>query len=221
MIRSLAMQQTREMYLAVGGFAALVVVVGIIAIFVARGAKRKAKAWMDFAQTLGMRGSGTWPEMRMTGSIDGISVGIEHHRQITYDRDYSSADRSTDRKVKQWCQAWAGIPGGAGDLQIAEEGLFAKLAKLVGSQDIKTGDPKFDKRFIVKSSNTDSAVARLHPKARAALLSLEDTLRGEITVEDGSVKWKKPNSSVTPERALEIMKQLAQAARAFEISAAA
>jgi len=98
-------------------------------------------------------------------------------------------------------------------VQIAEEGLFAKLSKLVGATDIETGDPKFDKRFMVKSAHPAATKARLGPTVRDSLVRLEAALRGQITVENSEVRWK--GGSASHERAIEILKHLAVTARSF------
>ena len=200
------------MYIAVGGGAGFLVLVLIIALWVRSWAKKRAQQWHDIAKANGLSGSGTWPQMAMSGTIDGVGVGLRHEREVTY-RHNSRADRD-DRQVKAWCEAHASLPVSTGDLKVAEEGIFAKLGKLVGMQDIQTGDAKFDKRFSVKSSDPERAKQLLTQRAREALLALEDGLRGEITIEGGRVRWKK-GGSVPHDRAIEVMKHLAAAANAF------
>ena len=56
-------------------------------------------------------------------------------------------------------------------LRISPETWAAKLWKLFGTQDVKTGDEEFDRTFLVNAENEVQAEKSLTASARQALLS--------------------------------------------------
>jgi len=58
-------------------------------------------------------------------------------------------------------------------LRIVPEGLFASLRKAFGSEDLQTGDPAFDGRFLVQGSPAARALEALDGKTRRRLLHLD------------------------------------------------
>ena len=209
-------QQQQWAYIAVGSLIGIAVLMIIIMLLVRGGRKRKARAWEDTAKANGLAPSGTFPLLEMHGTLDGVRVEIEHHMTTKLRRDYDNYKP----QVSRWVEASASLPISTGDLTVAEEGVFAKLKKLVGAQDIQTGDPKFDKRFSVKGSNENRAREVLTAPAREALLAAESELRGEITVERGCVCWR-GGTEISAERAIAILKKLASTAQAFANAKAA
>lgn len=193
---------------------------GLVLMLVLRGgAKKKAQQWIEAARAAGLNAKGTYPLMEMTGRLDGISVEIENKLELTSGPERTDDDGNdrTQTRTNHFCKASASIPVSTGDMQIAEETLFGKLSKLVGAQDIKTGDNAFDKRFMVKASDVDKAKASLSEPARKALLAAEKSLGGALSVTNGYIEWK--GGQVKHERAIEIVRQLAATAKAFDTTA--
>jgi hypothetical protein len=59
------------------------------------------------------------------------------------------------------------------DLSLSPEGLFAKLGKLVGGQDIQVGDPELDRAFLIKGAFEEEVRPfLLEPRTRTALLAI-------------------------------------------------
>ena len=209
------MQDKMTMYYAIAGVAGLIVLTAIIAVLVSGGTKKKTRAWMELASRNGLAGGGTWPLLSLSGALDGVAVGLEHHREFVTAGmlDQIQTDSTGRAETHSWCEAWAALPPSVGGREIAEGGLLAKHSKLVGAQDLKTGDHAFDKKFMVKSHQPDAAIAALVPGARAALLAIENELRGHIMVHGRTVRWK--GSPVNGDRAVAIVRRLADTAKTF------
>ncbi|HLP09256.1 MAG TPA: hypothetical protein VK178_13910 [Opitutaceae bacterium] len=56
-------------------------------------------------------------------------------------------------------------------LQLAAQNFLTALGVKLGMQDVKVGDPVFDERFVLKTSDPDFASAALLPEIRAGLLA--------------------------------------------------
>jgi len=76
------------------------------------------------------------------------------------------------------------------NMHIYKEGLLSKIGKAIGMQDIQSGDPEFDKNFVIKSSTPDPVVQRiLTAPIRTAMLNLKDII--DITVSFRGVTFEK------------------------------
>lgn len=58
-------------------------------------------------------------------------------------------------------------------IHVSTEGVFAKLAKAVVGEDIQTGNPEFDKKFLVKGNEPLQAMHLLTLEIQQKLLELE------------------------------------------------
>ena len=119
-------------------------------------------------------------QRRVIGAFRGRAVQI-----YTYTTG-SGKNRST------WCALTvvASVPTGF-SLKITGENLFTKAGRMIGFDDVKTGDSAFDERFYVKSAQSDYVRAALIPEVRTRLLEAWKTHRpsGAFTVENGQVKY--------------------------------
>ncbi len=76
--------------------------------------------------------------------------------------------------------------------RLTEQGFFENIAKLFGAQDIEVGDREFDKRFMIRSNDHMRTSFLLSKPEIAQPLQELQTLRFEITQEEGL--WgEKPN----------------------------
>jgi len=89
-----------------------------------------------------------------------------------------------------WSAVSAGIGNDSGfTLELAPENFLTRIAAALGMQDIKVGDPDFDRAFLVRSNNAAYATAALLPEIRARLLSkLKQRAIGTLTVRAGVVR---------------------------------
>ncbi len=59
-------------------------------------------------------------------------------------------------------------------LKIIQEGLFAKVGKVFGMQDIQTGDMEFDSKYIVKSDNESEMLRLLTPNLKRLIVEMHE-----------------------------------------------
>ncbi|MFK7988275.1 MAG: hypothetical protein AB8I08_19805 [Sandaracinaceae bacterium] len=74
-------------------------------------------------------------------------------------------------------------------LELTPQGTLHTLAKLVGMQDIETGDTAFDDRFVVKGQPVDRVRAALTPDVRQRLSALQDQSVTLVIQDDRIEAW--------------------------------
>jgi len=72
-------------------------------------------------------------------------------------------------------------------LSLERQTAFSTIPALFGAQDIETGDPMFDARFIVKGKPPDAVRAALTPEVRAGLVALQEQAT-HLVVSDGELR---------------------------------
>ena len=89
-------------------------------------------------------------------------------------------------------------------LAVTREGAMAGIAKLFGAQDIETGDPSFDRQFVIKGKDAGRVKQILVPDARTGLCELH-RLVDELVVSDDSVRVKLNTVADNEDRLFEIL----------------
>ncbi len=79
------------------------------------------------------------------------------------------------------------LPGLPRGLRVYSETPWSKLGKAVGMQDVKTGDPEFDRHFVVKGRDPQAIVDYLTLSRRIALLGHASGMKGLELQEEGLV----------------------------------
>lgn len=119
-------------------------------------------------------------DRRLTGTFRGRSA------QIYTFTTGSGKNRST------WCALSLRVATPPGfSLKVTGENLFTKAGRIFGVEDVTTGDPSFDDRFFVKSSQPAYVRAALIPEVRIRLLETWQKHRafGAFVVESGEAKY--------------------------------
>lgn len=128
----------------------------------------------------GTKGWFATPQRRATGTFRGRSVQVYAYT--------TGAGKSRT----SWCalSVSAAIRPGF-SLKLTSENLFTKAGRLLGMDDITTGDPAFDAAFYVKSKQGSFVRAALIPEVRIRLLEVwkQHHVGGAFTVENGEVKY--------------------------------
>jgi hypothetical protein len=120
--------------------------------------------------------------------------------------------RGEDTKIfTRMCIRLLGLPGG---LRVYRETPWSKLGKAVGMQDITTGDPEFDRHFVVKGKDPRAVVDYLTPSRRAALLGHASGMKGLELQEEGLVLLQ-PGQVATMEELSRLSSQLGSLAAAL------
>lgn len=95
-------------------------------------------------------------------------------------------------------------------LAIAADNVFLKLGKLFGIEDVEIGDPEFDKRYRIKTSDKPFTRAALIPEVRNKVMAAWNAgARGTISVEKDEVKYAEIGS-FTRQKAVERIPALAE-----------
>ncbi len=84
-------------------------------------------------------------------------------------------------------------------LRLTRQGALSGLGKLLGAQDIETGDPIFDKRFVVKGAPEAVVRGLLTPDVRARLVELQERATELEVVDDrlsAHVAWLVADATV-------------------------
>lgn len=74
---------------------------------------------------------------------------------------------------------------------IYREGMFSKLGKIMGMQDIQTGDPTFDDKFVIKSNNPEFIKIALLPEIKSKFIDIWERHKphGSITLKDEELHY--------------------------------
>lgn len=81
-------------------------------------------------------------------------------------------------------------------ISLTYEGFLSKVGRSLGMQDIQTGDPAFDKLFILKSKQPEFAQAVLIPELRAQFIKAYDehAARGTLKLDDDMLVYEEVGS---------------------------
>ncbi|MCC6678047.1 MAG: hypothetical protein IT436_12975 [Phycisphaerales bacterium] len=87
---------------------------------------------------------------------------------VLVEHSYTSGSGKSQHTVRHAIVSVA-APGRWPDLRITPEGIFRKLAELVGMKDIQLENPAFNDRWRVKTADEDFAVVLISPEMQAWL----------------------------------------------------
>lgn len=162
--------------------------------------ERHSRAWHRAAIAADFAPVGSWPELAMAGRVG--------RTPVEFRQAYEGVKIKNPR-----CVAYAALPIGVGDLSVvAREGIAAQ-ADAVAAASIDTGDPVFDRAFIVRAADPDLARRVLHDRARAAMLAARET-QGAISIVQGQLMWT-DRRFLEAEPAIRRLEALAACAEAF------
>ncbi len=108
----------------------------------------------------------------ITGTRKGFQIRLNHSKH----RDNKNSTPYTTLEVTHPSHMDLG-------LNITPEGLLTGASKILGVQDIQTGDQRFDDAFVVQGKRIEEILALLTPTVRARLLDLK-TPDGHIKLTD-------------------------------------
>lgn len=134
---------------------------------------------------------------RLEGTIEGIRVSVW------------TETRSSGKSSTSWTMARAYYPAPLPfDLTLARESMMTKLGKAVfGLQDLEFGDPVFDPKVRVKTSDPAQAKQRLDIDSRRAFVALIDAHPAAVA-ERASVQWSRQGISLDETETRSVLKGL-------------
>jgi hypothetical protein len=125
----------------------LFVVLGLAAGYISVQGRRKA--WADLAERLGLNFEpGSYIFSRP------IVSGTHLHHQVKLD----SFTRSSGRSSTTYTRIIVYLSSAANfSLTLTEEGVFSRIGKAIGMQDVQVGDDEIDRRYTIRSQPEDAA----------------------------------------------------------------
>lgn len=187
-----------------GYISLLVIVCAAVFYFISWMDRRREKCWRRVGESRGLRydDSGSYP--KLGGTINGVTVVAE---VIRVQKNYA---------VRVTARPSTTLPEG---LFIRPEGLFQKVGKALGGEDIQVGDLQLDKRYIFQGQDPIKTRELIkHPAVKDALLSLQkhtDSMR----VEQGVVYLREPEQGRSEARLTRYIDQIVAIAAAFDKAA--
>jgi hypothetical protein len=169
-------------------FAFVALFVGSIALSIAAARRQQRKTRETMAGVAGRLGL----ELRRQPARFGFEApptveGRYRDRQVRFFNFTTGSSKSRTT----WSAVSAAIGSATGfTLELAPENLLSRIGIALGMQDIKVGDPEFDRAFVVRSNDAAYAAAALLPEIRARLLSeRKQGARGHLTVKAGEARY--------------------------------
>jgi hypothetical protein len=160
-------------------FGVFALVIGIF-VFLFVQADRRRKQWAAFAAEHGLHYvGGSWLSVgQVYGDLEGYPVKL-----WVFTRG-GGKNKTTYTGVSTGIRPALGL-----GLSVYREHLFSGLGKMLGFQDIQTGDRRFDERFAVKGRREEEVLLALGPEARSAILRYDDLVGGG-KVQDEEIYWE-------------------------------
>lgn len=171
------------MFLLFGGFIALIVFMFLHARKKADEARRQAQSWAAargwqyYAQDPNLRhrwplpifrsGSGRRSDNVLTGPTNSKSGKVR--QALSFEYQYTVSNGKSSSTYYHHVVA-VFLPNFIPTLTIAPEGLGAKLAKMLGGQDIQFESEEFNKRWRITGDNLAFAHAVIHPQTMEYLM---------------------------------------------------
>ncbi|MBN1888740.1 MAG: hypothetical protein JW850_12155 [Thermoflexales bacterium] len=114
--------------------------------------QRRRQAWTELAERTGLtfEPGGFLGGGRVTGNYRGYDLRLD-----TFTRRHGRSSTTYTRIVLSLSNPTSL------ELALSNEGVFGKLGKLLGAQDIQTGDEELDRRFVVKGQPAEAIVTLL------------------------------------------------------------
>lgn len=167
------------------GFASLMLlaVVVMALIFIPLSMLRSAhadEAWTTAAKTMQLhfQEGGLFQSRKISGRSGQFDVVVD-----TYTVRHGQHGSTTYTRFQ------VGYPSLGLSLELKEEGFWSGVGKLLGSQDITTGDPQFDQWMLVKGSRPERVREFLAPARRMRIYRFFRSYTG-ATIDDHKIGWR-------------------------------
>ena len=125
----------------------------------------------------------------MEGGFHGFWVRVD-----TFSRSNGDKGSTTYTRIRTYHHPPLGL-----GLKIYREGVFSGLGKMLGMQDIETGDGVFDSHFVVKGSDHVRVLQVLGRATRQRMLEYNERV-GSLSVTDECVYYETVGIMRSPER---------------------
>jgi hypothetical protein len=169
--------------------------------------RKKNAAWQSIATTLGLTfvEGNLLQDPQLRGEFDGVSV---HAKRVV-----ESSGDSKRIYISVTAQIRGRIPPG---MRIYHEGVFQKLGKAVGADDIQVGDDDLDGNFIFRGSDPRRIRAlATEPGVKRALLVGHQHCKS-LRVEDREVHLKERHHGTDQTRLISCIRLCVDVAKAID-----
>lgn len=122
----------------------------------------------------------------VVGQIDGFDIKLY---------SYLTGGKNKTRYTQLIIHSNSIIP----NFRILKEGIFQKIGKKFGGQDIEIGDDLLDREMVFKCDEPDRLKTALHPDNRQLLTFLSPRLAGALQVKNSTFTYQKINHIDTEE----------------------
>jgi hypothetical protein len=177
----------------------------VIILFAWYQSKKRGEKWKAIAEGLGLTYSPG--SFFSSGEIFGQLEG--HRVRVWVFTRGSGKNRTTYTGISTDLRSSLGL-----GLKIYREHIFSGLGKMLGFQDIQTGDAAFDDRFVVKGHDPERVLRRLNGAVRRELLRYDD-LVGNGKLEDTQVAWETRGVETEKGRITQVLRAQRQVAQAL------
>jgi len=131
----------------------------------------------------------------LAGTIQGIGVEVK------------SVTESSGKSSNQYTRYRVSYPPLGVGLKMRASGGWQRLTRLLGAQDISTGDAEFDPEVTVKGDDEEAVRRLLTPARRMSVHRLMAEHRGTI-VEDSGITWDSSGLETDAERMLTVIRRM-------------
>jgi len=163
----------------------LLIVVIALPLFglIMRSMKRQRRingVWREFAESKGLKEqpAGEGAILRFRGENRGMPFVLECMVTEGTPVRIGTLKLSFGEETEMFSRMSVRLPVVPHGLRLYRETTWSKLGKAVGMQDITTGDPAFDRAFVVRGSDPEAVNAFLSPFRRTTLLGHAANLAG-------------------------------------------
>lgn len=169
--------------------AALLVVVSLVLVVAIRfGAIRKEafrEAWRSFATSRGLRwieASGPWYRHKsdaIEGSVEDVAIRLD-----TY---VVSTGKTQVTFTRVQCRLGRPFPG---KIVAKRRTFLTGIGEKLGRRSLRTGDPTFDGKMVVRSKSGDIALRLFDEKVRSRARAIERPVSIQIAGEEAKAWWR-------------------------------
>ena len=148
--------------------------------------------WMNSATQLGLTVDLTNKYSRnMYGAVNGMPCRIYTHKE--------THGTSSNRRTIEYTNFEISFPQSLnlGLILKREIAVLGKLAKMIGNQDIQTGDPTFDACFTIKGMDEQQVRTFLTDERRRGIMHLRQSIL-DLQISDLGISWTIDSTKFDP-----------------------
>lgn len=166
-------------FMVFGLFLAVFAVIVVIVIqrapaMIAAAEAKLIESWTPYATSRDftvVAGEGPWYQrspVRMRGDVEDVGITIDTYTVSSQDADGTNRSKTYTRLVANAAEPLAA------KVSLYREHAFSGIGKLLGFQDVETGDVAFDREYVVKADVEGAARELLDARSRNALVALPE-----------------------------------------------